>query len=149
MKQTPQVKINRIWLQNWMLWWVWSLTLMSWSWLAAVVVVVSQVPYDNNNNNIIIIIIQLWKYVHNLQKYIFMIYTIVHVIYGIKNCINHKNTITVSITISQIHSLRLRCDQYPLNTAQCFKLSQEKRKFSLSDIKKEHYYYYLIAEHHG
>ena len=144
MKQTPQVKINRIWLQNWMLWWVWSLTLMSWSWLAAVVVVVSQVPYDNNNNNIIIIIIiiQLWKYVHNLQKYIFMIYTIVHVIYGIKNCINHKNTISVSITISQIHSLRLRCDQYPLHTAQCLKLSQEKRKFSVSDIKKEHYYYY-------
>ena len=71
-----------------------------------------------------------------------MIYTIVHVLYGIKNCINHKNTITVSMMISQIHSLRLRCDQYPLHTAQCFKLSQEKRKFSVSDIKKEHYYYY-------
>ena len=67
-----------------------------------------------------------------------MIYTIVHVIYDIKNCINHKNTITVSITISQIHSLLLMCDQYP--TAQCFKLSQEKRKFSVCDIKKEHYY---------
>ena len=58
-----------------------------------------------------------------------MIYTIVHVIYDIKNCINHKNTITVSITISQIHSLRLRCDQYLLHTAQCFKLSQNKSNF--------------------
>ena len=66
----------------------------------------------------------------------FMIYTIVHVIYDIKNCINHKNTITVSITISQIHYLRLMCDQYPLHTAQCVKLSQEKRKFSVSDIKR-------------
>ena len=65
-----------------------------------------------------------------------MIYTIVHVIYDIKNCINHKNTITVSITISQIHYLRLTCDQYPLHTAQCVKLSQEKRKFSVSDIKR-------------
>ena len=69
-----------------------------------------------------------------------MIYTIVHVIYDIKNCTNHKNTITVSITISQIHSLRLMWDQYPLHTAQCFKLSQENRKFSVCDIKKEHYY---------
>ena len=68
-----------------------------------------------------------------------MIYTMVHVIYDIKNCINHKNTITVSITISQIHSLRLRCDQYLLHTARCFKLSQDKRKLSFSDIKKEHY----------
>ena len=70
-----------------------------------------------------------------------MIYTMVHVIYDIKNCINHKNTITVSITISQIHSLRLMCDQHPLHTAQCFILRQEKRKFSVSEIKKEHYYY--------
>ena len=58
-----------------------------------------------------------------------MTYTIVHVIYGIKNSINHKNTITVSITISQIHSLRLRCDRYLLHTAQCFKLSQDKKNF--------------------
>ena len=58
-----------------------------------------------------------------------MIYTIVHVIYDIKNCINHKNTITVSITISQIRSLRLRCDQYLLHTAQCFKLSQNQSNF--------------------
>ena len=70
------------------------------------------------------------------KNILFMIYTIVHVIYDIKNCINHKNTITVSITISQIHYLRLMCDQYPLHTAQCVKLSQEKRKFSVSDIKR-------------
>ena len=70
------------------------------------------------------------------KNILFMIYTIVHVIYDIKNCINHKNTITVSITISQIHYLRLTCDQYPLHTAQCVKLSQEKRKFSVSDIKR-------------
>ena len=44
-------------------------------------------------------------------------------LYNIKNYTNHKNTITVSITISQIHSLRLRCDPLLLQAVQCFKLS--------------------------
>ena len=44
-------------------------------------------------------------------------------LYNIKNYTNHKNTITVSITVSQIHSLRLRCDPLLLQAVQCFKLS--------------------------
>ena len=58
-------------------------------------------------------------------------------LYNIKNYINHKNTITVSITIFQIHSLRLRCDQLPLQASQSFKLSHYKRELSVSDIKKK------------
>ena len=52
---------------------------------------------------IIIIFFQLYKYVHNLQEYLRLD--------NIKNYITHKNTITASITISQIHSLPLRSDR--------------------------------------
>ena len=43
----------------------------------------------------------------------------------------------MSITISQIHSLWLRCDQKLLQEVQCFKLSHYKRELSVSDIKKK------------
>ena len=86
------------------------------------IIIIDKVYNNNSNNNNInnnnffddIIILFNFKNMYIIYRYI---WSKNYALYNIKNYINHKNTITVSITISQILSLRLRCDQQLLRYA--------------------------------